>query len=259
MSSPYTGSLIRCGECGCSITAERRRKTNKGDGKVHEWTYYRCVKKKPGIDCGQRYVEAKDLEQQIDEFLAGITLHEDVVEWLIGQVREQHSRETQMQASDLKELQEAVRGNEAAKKRLTDMRLRDLIDDEEFASRRQELIMEGSKLAGQLAGCELRSNLWLDRAEEAFSFCREVRERFATGSAAEKRQILQIVGSNLVLENKKLTFQPGEFFVGVQKAVKNQEWLPLLDDVRTLFGLPGGNNVSFILLTPAETPYRMAA
>lgn len=232
----FTGSLIRCGECGCSITAERRRKTNKGDGRVHEWTYYRCVKKKPGLACGQRYVEAKDLELQVDGFLAGITLPAGVVDWAIRQVREEHGRETRMQASDLKELQEAVRGNEAAKERLTDLRLRDLIDDGEFASRRQELIAEGSELGGRLAGCELRSNLWLDRAEEAFCFCRTVRERFAAGSAAEKRQILQIVGSNLVLEDKKLTIQPGEFFAGVQKAVENQEWLPLLDDVRTMFG-----------------------
>lgn len=230
----FTGSLIRCGECGCSITAERRRKTNKGDGRVHEWTYYRCVKKRPGIVCGQRYVEAKDLERQIDEFLAGITLPAEVTDWAIRQVREDHGRETQMQASAVKELQEAVRGNEAAKKRLTDLRLRDLIDDAEFTSRRQELVAEGSRLVGRLEGCELRSNLWLDRAEEAFCFCKTARERFARGSASERRQILQIVGSNLVLENKKLTIEPGEFFAGVQNAVKNQEWLPLLHDVRTV-------------------------
>ncbi len=246
----FSGSLIRCGECGCSITAERRRKVNKGDGRVHEWTYYRCVKKRPGIACGQRYVEAKDLERQIDEYLAGITLPAAVVAWAMGQLREEHGRETQMQAAALKELQDAVRGNEAAKKRLTDMRLRDLIDDSEFASRRQELIVEGSKLAGRLDGYELRSNLWMERAEEAFCFCKTVRERFASGTASERRQILQIVGSNLVLENKKLTIYPGEFFGGVQKAVEKQEWLPLLDDVRTLFVSQASGWQSYALVTP---------
>ncbi len=144
----------------------------------------------------------------------------------------------------------AVRGNEAAKKRLTDMRLRDLIDDEEFASRRQELIVAGGKLAGRLEGYELRSNLWMQRAEEAFSFCKTVRERFASGTASERRQLLQLVGSNLVLENKKLTIQPGEFFAGVQNAVEKQEWLPLLDDVRTLFASKANGWQSFALVTP---------
>lgn len=48
-----------------------------------------------------------------------------------------------------------------------------------------------------------------------------------------KRQVLQIVGSNLVLENKELTIYSGEFFAGVQRAVEKQEWPPLLDEVRT--------------------------
>lgn len=255
----FTGSLIRCGECGCSITAERRQKTNLGNGKVHEWTYYRCVKKKPGVACTQRYIEAKDLEQQIDDYLIGITLPLEVVDWAITQLRKDHGRETQMQASNLKELQNSVQGNEAAKKRLTDLRLRDLIDDEEFAARRRELIAEGSRLTGRLEASELRSNLWLDRAEEAFSFCQTVRNQFAVGSAAEKRQILQIVGSNLVLENKKLTIQPGEFFAGVQKAVENQEWLPLLDDVRTLFGKRILNSLCLKFATQAPSAYIIAA
>ncbi len=163
-----------------------------------------------------------------------------------------------MQAADLKELQEAIRSNEGAKKRLTDMRLRDLIDDEEFASRRQELIAEGSRLAGRLEGYELRSNLWMDRAEEAFSFCQTVRERFAAGSAAERRQILSMVGSNLVLESKKLTIQPGEFFVSVQTAVEKQEWLPLLDDVRTMFGNGMPDPLCLRFITEAPSAHRMA-
>jgi len=108
----------------------------------------------------------------------------------------------------------------------------------------------GGKLAGRLEGYELRSNLWMQRAEEAFSFCKTVRERFASGTAGERRQILQLVGSNLVLENKKLTIQPGEFFAGVQNAVEKQEWLPLLDDVRTLFASKANGWQSFALVTP---------
>lgn len=255
----FTGSLIRCGECGCSITAERRVKANKGDGQVHEWTYYRCVKKKPGVACGQGYIEVRELERQVDTFLASLMLPQSVVDWALGQLREDHGRETQLQQEALASLQEAVAQNERSRKRLTDMRLRDLIDDEEFARRRRNLAEEGSQLTGQLEGFESRSNLWLERVEEAFSFCRTARDRFANGSPAEKRQILQIVGSNLILHNKKLTIQPDEFFQSVQKSVETQEWLRLLEDVRTLFVCQDYTNVLFRIIS-CETPkYRLAA
>ncbi len=251
----FTGSLIRCGECGCSITAERRTKASRRDGRIFEWTYYRCVKKKPGMACTQKYVEAKELEGQIDAFLASITLPQSIAEWAIRQVKEEHGRETRVQEDALRELQTSVRTNETAKKRLTDLRLRDLIDDAEFIAKREELVGEGSRLAEQVEAFGLRSNQWLDRVEEAFSFCRVVRERFASGTPAEKRQILQIVGSNLVLQDKKLTIQPGEFLAGVQKAVENQEWLPLLDDVRNMFG---NNTIRFKIETVESKIYSKA-
>jgi len=97
---------------------------------------------------------------------------------------------------------------------------------------------------------ELRSNLWMERAEGAFCFCKTARKRFASGTASERRQILQIVGSNLVLENKKLTIYPGEFFAGVQNAVEKQEWLPLVDDVRTLFASKATERQGFSIVIP---------
>ena len=79
----YTGSLIRCGECGCSITAEGHTKTNKGDGRIHSWTYYRCTKKKPGAACRQTFIEVQELGRQIKSFLETITGSGETMEWAL--------------------------------------------------------------------------------------------------------------------------------------------------------------------------------
>lgn len=229
----FTGGLIRCGECGSSITAEQHRKVNKTNGRVHEWTYYRCTKKKPRVLCSQSFVEVKELEHQIDQFLTSITMPGEVMEWALDILREEESRDQAVQHASQEGQKMARAQNETAQRRLMDLRLRDLIDDAEFSQRKAELTAESTKLGQKEAVEENGSNLWLKQVESAFSFCKEARGTFGASSGAQKRQILEMVGSNLVLENKKLTIYPGEFFAKVQKAVENQDWLPLLHDVRT--------------------------
>ena len=230
----YTGSLIRCGECGCSITAEGHTKTNKGDGRVHSWTYYRCTKKKPGAACRQPFIEVQELERQMEAFLASITMSGETVEWALDTLRKENGKDKRVQREAREAAERAHAVNETARRRLTDMRLRDLIDDAEFTQRKSELAVEAEKLARDVATMQDGSNLWLERAEQAFSFCKMAKSTFSAGSGSQKRQVLETLGSNLVLENKKLTIYPDEFFLSVQKAVENDEWLPLLHDVRTI-------------------------
>src|SRR5579862_4499592 len=46
----YTG-MMRCGECGCAITAEE--KTNRFGSR---YTYYHCTKRRLRLDCSQPYL-----------------------------------------------------------------------------------------------------------------------------------------------------------------------------------------------------------
>lgn len=229
----YTGSLIRCGECGCSITAEGHTKTNKSNGRVHTWTYYRCTKKKPDMVCRQPFIEVQELERQMEAFLDSITMSEDNVNWALETLRNENGKDKRVQREAREAAERAQVQNETARRRLTDMRLRDLIDDAEFAQRKSELAAEGEKLARDLTEVADGSNLWLERAEQAFSFCKMAKSTFSAGNGSQKRHVVEMIGSNLVLENKKLIIYPDEFFLSVQKAVKNDNWLPLLHDVRT--------------------------
>jgi len=230
----FSGGLIRCGECGCSVTAEQHTKTNKRDGRVRSWTYYRCTRKKPRAVCRQPFLEVRELERQADAFLASITMPDDVMEWALERLRTEEGRDRTRLAEQQEARRRALAENETARRRLMDLRLRDLIDDGEFAERKAEIAAEAQRLGRNLAEYENGSNQWLGRVEQAFSFCNGARKAFAEGNGAEKRQILETVGSNLVLENKKLTIYPDEFFAKMQTAVENAAWLPLLHDVRTI-------------------------
>ena len=57
----FTG-LIRCGECGASITAEKKVK-HKKNGNTHYYTYYHCTKQ-IDPDCSQKTIRDSELEIQ---------------------------------------------------------------------------------------------------------------------------------------------------------------------------------------------------
>jgi hypothetical protein len=76
-SFAYTG-LIRCGECGFSVTAEQKQ--NRFGSR---YTYYHCGKRRLDYRCRQPYVSLAALENQILQHLQRIALPKKLYEWAL--------------------------------------------------------------------------------------------------------------------------------------------------------------------------------
>ena len=66
-----------------------------------------------------------------------------------------------------------------------------------------------------------RVDNWLDTAEKTFGFACNARSKFAEGSNEEKGQILQIIGSNLFLKDKKLCIQASKTLAMIENVVRD--------------------------------------
>ncbi|MBT7589761.1 MAG: recombinase family protein [Candidatus Scalindua sp.] len=197
----FTG-MIRCGECGASITAENKTKHQK-NGNIHHYTYYRCTKKiKP--DCTQKTIRDSELEKQIIETLDKIEIPSEFHKWAIKYLKEEQKKET----NDNDEIfKSQLRKIENCKKRLNslfEMRLNNEIDKEEYLQRKNKLIEEQLKYEQLVADTHHRTRTWLDDAEKFFSFAETAKERFENGNLIVKREILACLGSNLSLMDRKL-------------------------------------------------------
>ena len=61
---PFTG-MIDCGECGCRITAETKKKLIKKTSSVKEYTYYHCTGRREDYKCHTLVKEeCKPLEEE---------------------------------------------------------------------------------------------------------------------------------------------------------------------------------------------------
>ncbi|MEW6610421.1 MAG: recombinase family protein [Patescibacteria group bacterium] len=198
----FTG-LLKCGECGSTITAEEKIKRQK-NGNVHCYIYYHCTKRL-NPRCTQRNTEVKDLHRQITGVIDSLRIPPEFHEWAMKWFRVQHEKESEgrnaLLASQQREYTLCVKKLDG----LIDMRAAGQITDEEFTAKKSDLTKEKHRLEEFLADTGNRVDRWLEVADDMFTFVRLAKEKFETGSLELKRQILSCLGSKLSLKDRKLT------------------------------------------------------
>ena len=78
-SFAFTG-MIRCENCGCSITAEEHTKPSG-----LSFVYYRYARKK-AVKCTDPAIALRDLDAQIMLFLESITVADEVHRWVLARL-----------------------------------------------------------------------------------------------------------------------------------------------------------------------------
>jgi hypothetical protein len=232
----YTG-MIRCGECGGMVTAEEKRKRYGPSGTVRLYTYYHCTRKKEGkqrgVRCRQPSIEVKELEAQMEAVLDSISISEAFRDWALRLLKDQHAARSQEEQAKRVSIKRAYQSAQRQLDELLNIRLRSLIDDEEFEKKRGVLLREKRRLQNSLDDPAQESHNVLERAGRACRFATSLGERFRTGTVDEKRTILETVGSNLTLQEKKLTFEPVKPFGYFANTGQKSRWRAIVEDVRT--------------------------
>jgi len=59
-----------------SITAERKTKRQK-NGNIHNYVYYRCIKKLKAASCREPFIREEELDRQLSKELQKFSLPED--------------------------------------------------------------------------------------------------------------------------------------------------------------------------------------
>lgn len=213
----FTG-MIRCGECGSMITAEDKVKRQK-NGNIHYYTYYHCTKKRVP-ECSQRCIEKNDLEKQIIDVLKRIEIPPFFHEWIIKQIHLEAEKESEDRNVILNQQQRNYQDCVRKIDNLIEMRAAEEITQEEFLEKKMELMKEKIRLQELLQDTDNRINNWVTKAEKLFNFARDAKESFETGSLEKKREILAYLGSNLILNDGKLSILIEKPLILLEKAAE---------------------------------------
>lgn len=211
----YTG-ILRCGECGCSITAE-----HKVNRQGHRYVYYHCTRRKPGVHCSQKAIEVKDLESQVRSFLDSITISEGLKEWAIQRVIELNNEESAKDQTGFESLNRRLSACKREQTELVNLRLRGMLTDDEFLSKKKELEDERFRITELLQDSDSHFTNVLDRCSEVFDFALKAKGLFERSDPEARRAILRFAGSNLTLRDKTLTITPQKPLFFVQRALES--------------------------------------
>jgi hypothetical protein len=192
------------------------------------YTYYHCTKTK-NPECSQKCLSGKELDRQIDDYLARIQISERFRDWAIKYLHELHENESTSRNDIIHAQQLAYReclgqiDNLVKLKTSTRNADGSLLSDEEYGKQRLALLKEKAGLEELLRDAGHRVLQWLKLSEETFDFACTARERFAKGDPMTKKEILLAIGSNLTLRDKKLCIEAKKPFFLLEESLNSDE------------------------------------
>src|SRR5450756_1445183 len=248
----FTG-LISCGGCGRAVTAEEKHQVICGNCKLKfayrncdacpgcktpmgkmenpkflHYTYYHCSRSGRPV-CRQGAVSGQELDKQIHERLARVSISKRFKDWAIKFLRELHEKETVSRKDIIQAQQKAYQACLAQIDGLVNLKTShgnkdgSLLSDDEYAQRRSKLLKEKAALEELLndAGQQMEQQLKL--SEQVFEFACSVQERFAKGDPKTKKEILAAIGSNLILKDKILLIEARKPFFILENTLTPEE------------------------------------
>jgi len=189
-------SLLKCGECGCSITSE----THKG------YNYYRCTKKKN--HCSQKYIREEFLAEQISNIIQKVSLPSAWTKKMIAKLDKEKEENVQAEMTFAQNLKSQITEYEKTLDKLLDLQLSGTISTEEYAAKKQKILNQKIEISEKLKAFEKKGYSWLEPAKNFILESNKAKNAAFGDDLGEKAQFLKKVGSNLVLADQNIKYFP---------------------------------------------------
>lgn len=245
----FTG-LIRCGKCGCLITAETKRKHYKGTGRTVAYTYYHCTGGRGG--CTKQSVTHEMIETQIKALLSGVRLHPRVVQWCLQPAQEWHGQEAGFEHDVIETLQKSLAGAERRKTNLIQTQLTDpgTFSGAEFKEEKTRLQNEISQIQRDMRKAQEELEQVRATVENVLDFAVNAAHNFEHGDTKLRKEIAARLGIKYFLTLGKLEIEPHPLLVPIlaleplEKGSESKKdgsceaarpsWLGMRDEILTL-------------------------
>ena len=190
-----------CGECGYTITAERKIK--KSGRKYH---YYHCTFKSKTHKCSQnRFLREENFAEQIKEMCQKVSLPDEWREKFLAKLEIENAEtrhSSDLFAQNLKTELEKVK---TKINRLMDAYLEGDLELPEFQMKKNDLMSEKKTLEEKLSDFERKGNHWLELVRNWILDANQAKNLASAENFDEIKMFLKKIGSNQKIENQSLS------------------------------------------------------
>lgn len=204
--------IMKCGECGYTVTAEERVKHYQ-NGKSQAFSYYRCTKKSKETKCNQGYMAISKLEGQFTSELTELELKKKFQEWAFEALEEEIDKDITVNKDSFEALQGALDGVNRRIDNLVALKISPensdgaLLSNEEFADRKRGLMVEKEEISQKISKLNPNNSEWGELAKDSFKLGLTAAKKFEKGFQIDKKIIFKTIGSNPILLDQNLQFQ----------------------------------------------------
>ena len=199
---PFCG-LLSCATCNMMITGEYKVKKQK-NGNVHNYTYYRCTKKRKDMKCPEPCIRQEELDKQFSSLLQKFSLKPDWAAGLRKMLEKDKKEAAQSSNAFVQESRDKIRTITTKLQRLLDGYLEQDIEQEIYRVEKSKLLSEKKSLEEQSANLEQKRTGWLEPLEEWIKEAENLPKIAQESNLFAKKVACRTVfGSNLVLANRE--------------------------------------------------------
>lgn len=209
---PYT-NLIKCGHCGCDITAE-----------IHEdkYIYYRCTNGKG--KCVQKYVRQEVLDSEFESMLDDIRVTEEARKIIMQDLRESFKEKRKYHDHNVSLIEQQI----AVLQKRIDTAYTDRVDgniDEKFWKQHtSKWLAEKEALTEKLLSHQRTDTCFMENANLILELAEKASGLFKTRNAKEKHQLISLIVSKCILNEGKLELELAEPFDKFMETKKSGKW-----------------------------------
>ncbi len=223
--------MIKCGECGSMITAEKHTKIYKRTNRIVEYVYYRCSKKKG--TCLQKYISSEEIEKQVRDIILQASLPQFAAKKFLEWAQKDVNKEKQQSSSVTLDYKTKVKDTDEKLERLLDGYLDKVISPEDYQKKKNELIDTKTVLSSKIKDISTNGVEWLEPFQEFVNTalqCGKIAR--AKNTTEELAFFAKTVGSNFFLLNRRLSadFKKAGFgALAENSGLSSSNLLPSLD------------------------------
>ena len=209
--------LLRCGHCGCSITAEIKKQ---------KYIYYRCTGFKG--KCPEKYMREELLEEKLDALVRVIHVPDQVIDWMQQALKESFREEQQFHQEASQALRQQEERLETRLGKLYEDKLDSVIAEAFWLTKHREYQEELDRIRTKLKAHQVADAKYIDYGVQVLELARTLYPRYSQQNSFEKRKLLDFVLSNCILKDGELTVgyrQPFDILASAADMTKKRDWL----------------------------------
>lgn len=187
--------FVYCGVCGQRYTAEKHPLKDK--------EYYHCVDRKKHGNTGQ-YVEAGDLEKQIEKEFKRIQFSHEFIKLVSDKLQKLHSLQGGKIESQKQILYNQKKAIEAKREKVEEKLFKGVITDEDFVRISAKFKEEFNAIQNKIYELDSQREYDINTLQEAIKLSRNIYHAYKIAPDELKRQYLALFWEKFLVQNKKI-------------------------------------------------------